>query len=196
MRIAHSGLILTASLLLGVAPLAAIFQAQDKHDGVESGSSTPDPKIKTKMLAAASLPLKLGSGPVTVTLAPASASEEMTLSTALKGLKPEEHLYLVLRDLKASEPPGVAYDVYLDLPPDAHPKPEDPHTVGTLNFYNSVGVSAGNPGFFFSFDVTGTAKLLQSRNLLNSRTAVTISPSGNPAAHAKAVIGRIELLKQ
>ncbi len=194
MRIAHNGLIVTASLLFGVALHGTIVQGQDTHSGVESVSSAPDSRIK--MLAVASVPMKLGPGPVTVTLAPASAAEETTLSATLKALKPEEHLYIVLRDLKASVPPGVLYDVYLDLPQGAHPKPEDPHIIGTLNFYNSVGVSAGNPGFFFSFDITDAAKSLQAHNLLNSRTVITISPSGTPASSPEAVVGRIELVKQ
>ena len=193
MRIKHTGLIFTASLLLIAASQGAVLQGQDSHSGAGSVSSASNSKMK--MLATASLPVKLGHGPIALTLAPASA-EETTLSAALKNLKPEEHINLVIRDLNASEPPGVFYDVYLDLPQGARPKPEDPHTVGTLNFYNSVGVSAGNPGFFFSFDITGTAKSLQAHNLLGSRTTVTIVPSGNPAANAEAVLGRIELVKQ
>ena len=123
MRITHNGLIVTASLLFGMTSRSVIFQGQDSHGGVESVSSALDSKIK--VMASASLPIKLGPGPVTVTLAPASAAGEATLSVALKSLKPEEHLYIVLRDLKASEPPGVLYDVYLDLPQGARTKPEE-----------------------------------------------------------------------
>jgi hypothetical protein len=194
MRITHTGLMVTASLLFGLASRGEILRGQDTRGGVEPVSSAPD--SKRKMLAAAPLPVKLGSGPITLTLAPVDAAEESTLSAALKNLKPEEHLYLVIRDLKASEPPGVFYDVYLDLPRRAHPRLEDPHIVGTLNFYNSVGVSAGNPEFFFSFDITDTARSLQVRNLLSGRTTLTIVPSGDPAANAEAVVGRIELVKQ
>jgi hypothetical protein len=194
MRIKHTGLIFTAPLLLIAASAGTILQAQDTRGGMESMSTSPDRKMK--VMAATALPLKLGSGPTTVKMAPASAAEEASLSLALKSLKPEEHLYVVLRDLKASEPPGVLYDVYLDLPQGVHPKLDDPHIIGTINFYNSVGASAGNPEFLFSFDVTDAARWLQSRNLLSNRTTVTIVPSGIPEANAEAVLGRIELVKQ
>ncbi|HTC49217.1 MAG TPA: hypothetical protein VK722_17985 [Candidatus Aquilonibacter sp.] len=193
MSITRTGLV-AASLLFTVASHGVFLLGQDAHGGVESVSSVPDSKMQT--LASASLPVKLGSRPITLTLAPASAAEELTLTAALKNLKPEERIYLMIRDLKASEPPGVFYDLYLDLPRGAHPKPEDAHMVGTLNFYNSVGVSAGNPGFFFSFDVTEIAKSLQAHNLLAGRTSVTVVPSGTPEANAEAVLGRIELVKQ
>lgn len=194
MRIADNGLIVTAALLLGLASPGAIVQCQDTHGGMESVPSAPD--SKTKVLAVVAPPVKLGAGAVTVTLAPAAATEATSLSAALKDLKPEERVFVVLRDLKATEPPGVLYDLYLDLPQGTHPKPEDPRIVGTLNFYNSVGVSAGNPGFFFSFDITSVAKSLQARNLLSGRTTITFVPSGNPAANAEAVVGRIQLVKQ
>jgi hypothetical protein len=194
MRIKHAGLIFTAPLLLIAASPGTILQAQDTRGSMGSMSTSPDSKMK--VLAATALPVKLRSGPITVKMAPASAAEEASLSLALKSLKPEEHLFVVLRDLKASEPPGVLYDVYLDLPQGAHPKLDDPHIIGTINFYNSVGPSAGNPEFLFSFDITDAARSLQARNLLSSRTTVTIVPSGTPEANAEAVLGRIELVKQ
>jgi hypothetical protein len=193
-RINNTGMIVAASFLFGLTSQGVILQSQDARGGVESVSQPTDAKMK--VLAAASLPVKLGPAPIRLTLAPPSAAEEPTLSLALKALKPDEHLYLVIRDLRASGPPGVPYDVYLDLPPGAQPKPEDAHIVGTLNFYNSVGALASNPGFFYSFDVTEIARSLQARNLLGSRTTVTIAPSGVPEANAEAVLGRIELVKK
>jgi hypothetical protein len=149
---------------------------------------------QSKVLASAGAPVKLGAGAVTVNLSPVASKED--LASALKGLKPEEHLYIVLREIRAAREPGVLYDVYLDLPGGAQPAEGDPHAIGSLNFYNSVGVSADTPGLFFSYDITDAARQLQSRNQLSERTTITISPSGTPAANADAVIGRVELVKQ
>lgn len=192
-----SALMQKARILMAMAGCLLLATAAWSTGRAMSGEMTqmtPSAESRPKILATAGAPVKLGAGAVTVNLSPASSKEDLV--SALKGLKPTEHLYVVLRDIRAAQEPGVIYDVYLDLPSGAQPGQSDAHAIGTLNFYNSVGVSAGNPGFFFSFDITDAARQLQSRNQLKQPTTITISPSGPPAAGAEAVIGRVELVKQ
>ena len=66
---------------------------------------------------------------------------------------------------------------------------------GTLNFYNAVPLEGGggsNPGIFPSYDVTALLKNLAEQKAMGDQVSVTIIPSGNPAANAKASIGRID----
>jgi hypothetical protein len=166
--------------------------------GMRPNSSSLVPESKGKIIATASGPISLGADAVTVTLAPSAAGdrEVTTLPLALKSLRGDQHLYLVLRDLQASQPPGVLYELYLDLPSGSRPGENDPHYVDVFDFYNAVGVAAPNPTRFFSYDITDVVKTLQARNLLSERTTVTIYPSGKPANNAIPVVGRIELVQQ
>src|SRR6266404_518431 len=62
-------------------------------------------------------PIKLGSGPVQVSLeAPAGTEPPVPLTARVTGLKAGRHLYLVLRDLRANFQPGTLYHLYLELP--------------------------------------------------------------------------------
>jgi hypothetical protein len=166
--------------------------------GMRPNSPSHVPESKGKIIATAYGPIKLGADAVTVTLSPSAAGDrEVTnLSLALKSLTGDQRLYLVLRDLQASQPPGVLYDLYVDLPIGPRPGENDPHYGGAFDFYNAVGVAAPNPTIFSSYDITDVVKALQTRNLLSERTTVTIYPLGKPASNAKPVVGRIELVQQ
>lgn len=179
--------------LLGVLLLAAtgcMFLRGQTYERMEYVMSPPD--SRSKVLASAGVPVKLGAGAVSVQLSPASPGEIAKLASVLKALKPDEHLYVVLRDIRAQQAPGVLYDVYLDLPGGALAAQRAPYAIGTINFYNAVG----NPGFFFSFDITDAARLLESRNQLSERTTITFAPSGNAEPNAEVVLGRVELIKR
>ncbi len=112
----------------------------------------------------------------------------------------KQRIYLVLRDLRAAEQPGVLYRLYLNLPPDSQPEKDDPHYVGSLNFYSAVppesNSSGPEGGLFRSYDLTTLLRNLQQREPLGDRTTITIIPSRVPATNAKASIGRIEIVEQ
>ena len=155
--------------------------------------------LKSMPLAAAVGPIGLGSSPAHVTLAAATGGENLRRRVAELG--PDERVYLVLRDIRAAEQPGVLYAVYLDLPPGTAPSASHPAYVGTLNFFNVVklgGAGEAPPpaSSLRSYDVTRTLQSLQSQNLLRESPVVTIVPSGSPAPNAWPTIGCIELIKQ
>lgn len=155
------------------------------------------------LIATAEGPIALGAGAVRVPLKSASAQtpERGMLAKRLTTLGANQRLYLVIRDLRAAEQPGVLYRLYLDLPQDAQPRRNEQRYIGSLNFFNSVkgggyGAQASGSDFFFSYDITALVRNLQARRLLSERTTITIAPSGAPTANAAPTIGRIELVEQ
>ena len=144
------------------------------------------------MTIASSGPIVLGKGPAQVVLTGKS------LAARAEALAPGRRIYLVLRQLRASEPPGVLYHVYLDLPAGATPAKGDIHFAGTLNFYDAVPLQgeAGASSKFRSFDVTDLVQTLQRRKALSDPTTVTIIPSGIPASGAQASVGKAEIVEQ
>ena len=144
------------------------------------------------MTIASSGPVVLGKGPAQVVLTGKS------LAAQAEALAPGRRIYLVLRELRASEPPNVLYHVYLDLPAGATPAKEDIHFAGALNFYDTVPLhgETGASSKFRSFDVTDLVKTLQRRKAISDPTTVTIIPSGIPASGAQASVGKVEMVEQ
>jgi len=125
-----------------------------------------------------------------------------SLTSLLQNLAPGRRLHLVLKGLSALEPPGVIYHLYLDLPPGTTPAEDDPHYVGTFNYFGFVPPpdaerdAAAASVTAFSFDVTEGARTLQRRGLIHDPVSVTIVPAGTPAPGARPVIGEIALVEQ
>lgn len=141
-------------------------------------------------------PVKLQRTPVRVSL---QGAEGPSLAALLDTLGRGRRLYLVLRDLRTDEQPGVLYDVYLDLPAGGQPRENDPHYVGSFNFYNAAGTAEGfspSGARFQSFDISEVARALRARGKLSDRTTLTVFAGGTPADTARPVIGRIELVVQ
>jgi hypothetical protein len=146
-----------------------------------------------------SKPVALGVGRVTVTLVPPASAQSQTLSARVATVRADRKVYLMVRGLGTDEPPETIYQLYLGLPPDVAPNPDDIYYVGSLNFFNTVNHDAAVAGpdpRFLSFDVTELLKTLQSRKSLGDDATVTIVPAGKPRAGAKAVIGEIALVEQ
>ena len=140
------------------------------------------------------------AGPIELETVPQGVSLAASLG---KALGPDRHVFLVLRDLRATEQPGVLYHLYLDLPPGATPEQDDPRYIGTFNFYDAIPIDTGEgkktatpSSGFFSFDISETARALRGRGMLSERTTVTIRAGGTPTPGAKPVIGRMELVLQ
>jgi tyrosinase len=113
-------------------------------------------------------------------------------------LRPGRRLYLVLQDLSAHAPPGVMYDVYLNLPSGAGTKEALRHWVGDINFFDAVGHkhhASDQPGFV-SYDITDLAQALLVKRRLGPPAVVTIVPAGSPAASARPEIGRVMIVEQ
>src|SRR5262245_14039716 len=143
-------------------------------------------------------PITLGDQPVHVVLRDGKVE---SAAAALPKRPPGKTLSLVLKGLSATQQPGVIYHLYLGLPPGAAPRQDDPHYVGTFNFFNAVplpGVErsgdAASPAY--SIEITDLVDTLQRRNLLGQPLSVTIVPGGTPASSAKPVVGEIALVAE
>jgi hypothetical protein len=145
------------------------------------------------LATSASAPVKLGAGPVAVTLVPPASGKALSARIATVGQN--RKVYLVAKGLGTDEPPETIYQIYLALPQGVAPDPAAIYYVGSLNFFNAVGVGRSDPRFL-SFDVTALLKTLQSRNSLGDNTTVTIVPANTPRVSAKPVIGEVALVEQ
>jgi len=106
---------------------------------------------------------------------------------------PSRRHYLVLKGLEANTQPGVLYHVYLGLPEGSTPKPNDPHKVGIINFFDAVPVEGAHThDVSFSFDVTDSIPRLK----LENEPVVTIAPANQPDAEAKPFVGSVALVAE
>jgi hypothetical protein len=183
--------------------MSAILRAMAALLTALAAGTTINP-AQTVLAAHGTVPLdKL---PARVSLAPAVGQEAGgTLGLWLRKLPPDRKIYLVLRDLRASAPPGVLFHVYLDLPEGAKPSKDDPHNVGSFNLFNEVMTegSAANDSTtdskrasFRSYDITELGRKLESQRLLSEPTTISIQATHAPAEGSKPAIGRIELVEQ
>jgi hypothetical protein len=102
-------------------------------------------------------------------------------------------VHLVLDDLKAAEAPSVVYEIYLGLPAGAAAKPDDPHYVGTLNFFAVAPPNTQRRSR--SYEVTPIAARLSQA--APGDLAVTIVGRGaSVEAAAPPSIGSIALVAQ
>jgi tyrosinase len=129
--------------------------------------------------------------------APPSPTAQLPLGQRIKQLGPTRHLFVLIQNLQTNEQPGVAYDVYLELPASA-PGGNAGHYVGSIHFFNAVshGEHQADPNRAFSFDITELAKALAAKGGLATAADVTIVPAGDPVAGAKPVVGEISLIEQ
>ena len=121
------------------------------------------------------------------------------MSARVATVRADRKVYLVAKGLGTDEPPETIYRIYLGLPQDVAPSPDEIYYVGSLNFFNATSrgaQAAKQDPRFLSFDVTRLLKTLQSRNSLGDNTTVTIVPANKPRESAKPVITEIALVEQ
>jgi tyrosinase len=185
------------------------------YDRLEQVPDCPKPREAIVKAAKAQKPVAtmsaasvaLGDSPVKVTLDPTptmAGQQALAFSTRVKSLPAGNRFFLIVKDLRAEQQPGVLYDLYLELPADAKDEKRKDYYVGSINFFHAAGhkphgaqqPQMKGPEKFISFDVTELAKKLHSLNLLAEKATLTIVPSGDPAAEAKPVIGSIQIIEQ
>jgi len=201
MRIIRLGLMIVVLCGIGLSLLLVLR-------GTRSASlATPTKAVseeeKMNVIATAAGPVELSARPVRVTLTFTASTSQPSASFAsqLAALRSDQEIYLVLKDVRVAEQPGVLYHLYLDLPAGADARAQEAHYIGNLNFYNAVAPGSSEAetskgSIFRSYEISGLARNLQARRLLSEATSLTILPAGAPASEAKPVIGRIELVKQ
>jgi tyrosinase len=198
-----------------VANVADTSQLGYSYDALEPVTVTPAvtsaagptvflqsvPPVAAVPVAGGGIPLS--AGPVHISMAPvARGAVPIDLTERFKALPPARRLLLVLRDLTAAAQPGVTYQVYLDLPPNATPSPESANFVGTINFFAAAamntmpGMTMPAPRRTVSLDITSKAKTLAAQGQLNPTPAVTIVPADAPADAARPVVGQVQLVEQ
>lgn len=173
-------------------------QAPEASRGEMAKVVDRDPAAAQAARIATAGPILLDTGPARVTLKAAEAG--VTPAVKLTSLAANHRVYLIVAEMSAAEQPGVPYYIFFDLASEANPNRNDPHYVGTITFFNAVkleGTSAESTDpRFFSFDITGIIRKLQSRKMLTDETTVTVKPVGVPAAGTQARIGRLDLVEQ
>ena len=130
----------------------------------------------------------LGANPVRVVL-----GSGPPVAARLKALPTGRRVFLVIRHLRATAPPGVVYDLFLGLDTDSKPLGH-PNTqpIGAINFFAAVPPNDTAPTI--SFDITKNLLALSASNGLRNDMAITIVPAGVPAADAGTVLGSVELV--
>ena len=164
-----------------------------------SGSGEKDHSSKRPIAVSVGGTIELGSKSNRVLLR-GVGSGKSDLPSQVKTLESGKHIYLVLEGLSATAQPGVLFHIYIDLPESEMPTENDVRHVGVLNFFGAVGPVPSESNsvsqHMRSYDLTDTLRKLLRSNLLTDTISVTIIPSRNPAANAKATLTRIELIRQ
>ncbi len=133
-----------------------------------------------------------------------SATAPVSRMVSLATQKPFDgkcRLMLELADITFSAPPSVAFEVYVDLPAGAAPKPGDAHHVGSLTFYGLDGKRSppGAHAVGQLFDITSPAR---AKAFGGGKLEVTFVPfplvvatsgSSAPTPVSGVEIGRIEV---
>jgi len=158
-------------------------------DSTAMTNTEGQPEIR---IAAAQGPVLLEAEQTRVSLNPAAGATPVRES--LVGRR----VYLIFREMSASEQPGVPYQVFFDLPPGANADTSSPYYVGVITFFNAVRLEGGEPASkdprFFSFDITKVVTHLKAKKLLPEDITVTIKAGGVASAAAQPRIGRLEIL--
>ena len=170
------------------------------YDAFEAASCAPVvAAAKPTVLAALAKPTAIAPTAVRVNLAapaPQGGMKAQAVPAQVKALAPDKSVYLVLENVHAEGPVGSTFDVYLDLPQGATPSPESPNYVGTISFFGvtmSPEMNAMKPGTF-SLDITDKVKAIA--DALTETPSVTLVPTGEVGAAARATIGAVRLVTQ
>ena len=135
-----------------------------------AAAADAQPSAMSGQVLAAANSVVLAGETTRVTLA--AGAEAAGLLRRLADAARRSAVYLVLDDLKAAQVPSVVYEIYLGLPAGAAANPDDPHYVGTLNFFAVAPPNTARRSR--SFEVTSIAERLTSQRPPGGDLAVTI----------------------
>jgi hypothetical protein len=154
---------------------------------------------KETVLAASAQAVELTDKPVRVELVSEKSDKNASLGQILESLPASRSVYLEITGLHAVEQPGTLFHLYLDLPEDVTPKPDNAWHVGSINFYNAVpGPDApkDKPASPVSIDITGVMRSLRSSQKLTSVNTITIAPTRPLESGSKPMIEHIAMVVQ
>jgi hypothetical protein len=152
----------------------------------------------------------LSSQPTSITV-PLPDTAQNTVAALAAGDSPGR-MSLNIEGIQVSQPPGVVYEVHLNLPPDTDPTTDDTSFVGHISFFGSGHHEPGEKpdadpaGLNHTFDITGLIPLLRAQNRWDTRQVTItfipvglIPPPGTPGSAYEAEpattphIGRVSL---
>ncbi|HEY0328689.1 MAG TPA: tyrosinase family protein [Rhodopseudomonas sp.] len=189
-----------------VPPGIATAEVAASAQAAPTAQAAPSAARPLEVRAVTTAPLSLGDAPVQASLSlPAAALSGSRVTTFAASTGPR-NLYLLLGGITLNADPGdVVYDVYIDLPAGAKPGPDDPHYVGTVNFFHimighdhAAAATAADTGHHSTavFNVTETVQKLQSGNQLSKQATVTLIPNGKLKSGARPVVAQVELVEK
>ncbi len=127
------------------------------------------------------------SRPTRIPLTVGGGSGE-TLGFRIPPPRGDTQTYLVLQNIFAESPPGVGYDVYLDLPPGrAPPGRSDVHYVGTINFFDTAPDHRREE----RLNITDNLRALAAEGQLSAPPSVTVVPGAT--AQGDSQIGSVAI---
>lgn len=137
--------------------------------------------------ATAQGPTQLAASPSPAVLSSSRTDIRLTNAASLATAAGRD-VVLRMQGLKADETPGVAYNVYLNLPAGRAPEGTgDAHYLGTFSFFGAEGRERT-----VEIDITDALKRLANASVLNDAT-LTIVPAGAPSPSAKPQIAQIQI---
>jgi len=114
----------------------------------------------------------------------------------LRRTGPNQHLMLLLCDLRAVRAPETLFHVYLNLPEHADQATRTSHLLAQFNFF-----AAGRPGdpttpIWQSFDATHTVRALAEQGVIETEATLTILAARAFDPESRPSIGRIAIVLQ
>lgn len=207
--------LMTVSLTSSAAPRTSRDQTSAAPEQVKSRAAVVNPAVAAQnqrqalAVQATTAPSRLSEAPLTVSL-PLSADTSNRLRELLA--RPAGHrIVLEVDDIRYEKPPGIYYEVYLNLPKGAEPDPRGPNFVGNLAFFALMPHPAHKPGESAQpqtggrrdFDITKTVSTLMAKEAWTTAQATVtfvarglVDREGKPlpiSPGTKATIGRIAI---
>jgi hypothetical protein len=130
------------------------------------------------------------NGPTRIPLADAGPRPKETghLGFQIPPPRGNAQTYLVLQNIFAESPPGVGYDVYLDLPAGRAPGGRgDAHYVGTIHFFDTAPDHPREA----RLNITRNLKALAAEGQLSATPSVTVVPGAT--AQGDSQIGSVAI---
>ena len=190
------------SVSVKIKDFLSIVPLQYTYDAFEPlPNKCPAPKVGLQVIPekfatlvqAPAAKLALTGSPVRVQLKLSNEPAARTNLLSKMSVPPPKRHYLVLTGLEANAQPGVLYHVYLGAAEGGTPKPDDPHKVGIINFFDAVPIEGAHThDVSFTFDVTDALPRLK----LADEPVVTIAPANQPDAEAKPFVGSVALVSE
>ena len=167
------------------------------YSGIFATQSQSMQSSQEMVLAASAHAVELTDKPVRVELVSEKGDKNASLGQMLESLPASRSVYLELTGLHAVEQPGTLFHLYLDLPEDVAPKPDNAWHIGSVNFYNAVAgpdAPKDKSTLHISIDITGATRKLLSSHKLTSANTITIVPTRALEADSKPMIDQIAIV--